>query len=385
MLTQQLQNELLQRKTNSLYRQRQRVAKKQAPFLTLNNQIFLSFTSNDYFGLNQHPELIRAAQQAINQFGIGGAGSNLVYGHTFLHQELEEKLAEQFGFEKAIIFPSGYHANLAAISSLLKPKDVIFADYQIHASLIDGCLNSRARLQRYEHNNTKKLDEMLNACLAKSKWIISDGVFSTNGDLAPLPTLIALKKKHHAFLFIDDAHGIGCMGKQGGGVLDYYNIDTNEVDLLTGSFAKAFGTQGGFIAGKQETIEYIMQFARPYIYTNALPAHMVAATLISLEILKNESGRRDVLSELITYFRLRAQELKLPFFSSETPIQALRIGNSSKALTISEKLKSYGILVAVMRPPTVPRHQDLLRISLTTHHTKEHIDQLLTHLTSLMT
>src|SRR3990167_3675424 len=375
MLEQRIKKELQHRYQTHLYRDKKIVTQKKSAITVMNSRSYLSFCSSDYLGLSQHPKTIQAAKDAIDHYGAGSTGSNLLSGHTAIHQQLEEELAEFTGFDKVILFPSGYHANLAAISTLIKPSDNIFGDKEIHASLIDGCLLSRAKLQRYPHQDINKLNQLLVNNKIQNRWIITDGLFSMRGDLAPLPELIQLSKKYNSYLLVDDAHGIGCIGKEGRGTMEYFNVKASEITLLTASFAKSFGSCGGFIASSKNIIGHLIQFARPYIYSNALSAIHAASSLASLEIIKNEPWRRETLKELISYFKNCAQQLGIKLFPSETPLQIIPIGNSQKVIKVSEKLKQQGILVASMRPPTVPKNGDLLRMSLTTYHTKSNIQQ----------
>lgn len=377
MLEERLQNELEQREQQHLYRYRKLISAKHDSHATIEGNKFLSFCTNDYLGLAEHPKVVKSAINAIERFGVGGAGSNLVSGHTELHQQLEDELTKLTGFQKVILFPSAYHANIAATSTLVKRSDVIFADKDIHASLIDGCILSRAHLKRYTHNDTDNLESLLQHYNAKNKWIITDGLFSTKGDTADLKKIIPLTEQYNANLILDDAHALGCLGKTGAGTLEYFDLPIKSNILLTGSFAKTFGTSGGFIAGNTTQIEHLIQFSRPYIYSNALPAAIVASTLTSLEIIKNEKWRREYLSDLIAYFQTQAAKLKLPVILTRNPIQSLLIGDSKHVMDITEKLKNQGILVSPMRPPTVKKNEDIIRISLTTHHTKKDIENLL--------
>jgi 8-amino-7-oxononanoate synthase len=288
------------------------------------------------------------------------------------------------GRDRALLFSTGYMANLAVISSLLGKKDFIFEDKLNHASLLDGGLLSGARFQRFLHNDINSLEEKLNRAGEGRKLIVVDSVFSMDGDLAPLPQLAVLAKKHQAWLMADDAHGIGVLGKNGAGCAEHFGLSQQDLPILMGTMGKALGSFGAFVAGSEELIETLIQFARPYIYTTALPPAVAAATLASLKIIEQDTGRRAHLAELIARFKQGAGSLGLPLMDSETAIQPLLIGDSERALLMSEQLTARGFMIGAIRPPTVPRNTARLRITLSAAHTQQQVQQLLDALGEVM-
>lgn len=337
----------------------------------------LHFCGNNYLGLSQHPDVISAFKNGADHYGVGSGASHLLSGHTYAHHALEEELAEFMGYPRTLLFSSGYMANLGVITTLLKKSDAIFEDRLNHSSLIDAGKSCKATFKRYPHNNIQHLENLLIHSQAKQKMIVSDGVFSMEGDIAPLPELISLSKKFSTLLMIDDAHGIGVLGKKGKGTLEHTQSTQKDIHILMGTLGKAFGTIGAFVAGSNDLIEALIQFSRHYIYTTALPPAIAEATRVSLRLIQKESWRRESLSHLITYFKNQAQHLNLPFQFSITPIQTLILGSAEHTMRVSESLKSKGIRVDAIRPPTVPPNQSRLRISFNTHHTKKQIDYLL--------
>jgi 8-amino-7-oxononanoate synthase len=344
------------------------------------NKDYLAFTNNDYLGLSHHPNVIQAAQQAAEEYGVGSTASHTLGGHCEAHEELEHALAAFTQRSAALVFSTGFMANLGTISALMSAQDHIFADRLVHASIIDGIHLSKARLTRYHHNNMEHLQLKLSRYTEGHKLIVSDGVFSMDGDIAPMPELIAIAQKNQAWLMIDDAHGLGVLGKNGGGCCEQFNLTENEVPILVGTLSKALGCFGGFVAGSKVLIESIKQFARAYMFTTALPPLLARASLASLEIIKTETWRREYLQELINYFRTRAAEINLPLMPSATPIQPILIGDNLRVLEIQQQLREQGILVAAIRPPTVPANTARLRVSLNALHTRADVDRLITAL-----
>jgi 8-amino-7-oxononanoate synthase len=341
---------------------------------------YLAFISNDYLGLANHPDLISAVQKATSTYGVGSGASHAVSGHCNVHEELEQALATFTNRPAALVFSSGYMANLGIISALLNEKDSVFADRLVHASLIDGVRLSGARLVRYQHNNATNLKNKLPRYQQGQALIISDGVFSMDGDIAPIPELAQLAEEHNAALLIDDAHGFGVLGKNGAGSCEYYNLNNNAVPILMGTLSKAFGCFGAFVVGSKPLIDTLRQFCRTYMYTTALPPLLAQASLVSLELVKKETWRREHLQQLITYFQQRANELQLPIMPSLTAIQPLLVGDNQRVIQLQEALKQRGFLVGAIRPPTVPVNTARLRVSLNVLHTQNDIDNLLTAL-----
>ena len=376
-LTARLATGLAARQQQHLYRTRRVIDGAQDVELISDGKPQLSFCSNDYLGLANHPALIKAMQAGAERYGVGSGASHLVSGHSHAHHALEEALAEFTQRPRALLFSSGYMANLGVISALTTKHDTIHEDRLNHASLIDAARLSGATMRRYPHNDVDALATRLDKNSNGYPLIITDGVFSMDGDIAPLPQLATLVSKHNSTLMVDDAHGIGVIGKNGRGTVEHHNLSENDVPILVGTLGKAFGTAGAFVAGSEELIETLIQQARTYIYTTALPPAIAHATLTSLKLIEIEAWRREHLQTLIKLFKDGAAQLGFNIMPSNTPIQPLIIGDSDKALRISEALQQLGILVSAIRPPTVPDGTARLRITFSANHTEKHIDQLL--------
>ena len=376
-----LATELDTLKEKNLFRSRKLLSTAQQIEPVINGQKVLSFCSNDYLGLANHPKLVESFMQATTKYGVGAGASHLITGHHVCHAKLEEELAEFLGCEKVLLFSTGYMANLGVVTTLGSRNSIIFADKLNHASLNDAAIQSRAKLKRYEHLNTKQLEELIVDSEINNKLILTDGVFSMDGTVTPVSKLQSISNKYRATLIIDDAHGIGVLGKLGKGSTEDKLINEN---ILIGTLGKAFGTFGAFVAAKQEIIEWIIQRAHSYIYTTALPPAIAEATRTSLQLIKTESWRRENLLKLTEYFRESCKQKNIPLSSSNTPIQPIIIGKNKDALKVSEELLKSGILVPTIRPPTVPQNTARLRVSLCTFHTKEHIDQLTLALEQLL-
>lgn len=364
-------------KENGLLRQRRIVQGPQGTTITINNKQYLSFCSNDYLGLANHPQLAAAATQAIATSGIGSGASHLITGHNEWHHRLEEELAQFLGRSRVLLFSTGYMANLGVVSALTDRHSTLYADRLNHASLIDAATLARAKCLRYQHGDMQQLAQLLRKNSGQQDFIISDGVFSMDGDLAPLDQLAQLARQHQACLMIDDAHGIGVLGENGKGCAEHFGLDEHDLPLLVGTLGKAFGSFGAFVAGSADHIETLIQKSRSYIYTTALPPAIAAASLASLHLILSEQWRRDALFENIAYFKSAAQRLELNLLPSSTPIQALIIGEPQHALKLSAQLEEQGILVSAIRPPTVPEGSSRLRITLSATHNKDDIDTLM--------
>lgn len=361
----------------SLYRSLFIVNKKQGSYWQYNNKNLISFINNDYLGLSMHPEVVEAFQEGAKRYGVGSGASALLGGYHASHQALEEALADFLGQEKALIFPTGHMANLALFTSFMDANTDLFIDRLNHASSLDGARFSGAKFVRYQHRDTVNLEKKLSASQKENKWIASDSVFSMDGDLAPLPELIALAKKYHAEIILDDAHGIGVLGQHGRGLFEYFNADPKDISLHMGTLGKAFGCAGAFVAADAVLIEHLIQFSRSYIYTTALAPSVACAALKSLELIKQEFWRREYLQLLAKKFQRAMKELQLNCLPSQTPIQAICFGEASQALSVGEALLSKGILVGVIRPPTVPQGTSRLRINLSAYHSESDLDYLI--------
>jgi len=382
---QQLQQQLNERKINSLYRSRRVVDGAQDVTISVKGNKVLNFCSNDYLGLANHPEVISAFKSGANKFGVGSGSAHLVTGHLSVHHELEQQLAEFVKRPRALLFSTGYMANLGVVSALLSKNDCVYQDKLNHASLIDAAQLSTAKFKRYFHNDFSNLDKKLSESDSTAfKLIVSDGVFSMDGDVVALDKMIAIAQKHKAAILIDDAHGLGVTGVTGRGTLEQFDATLDDVPILMGTLGKAFGTFGAFIAGSDTLIESLIQQARSYIYTTALPPALASATLASLKLVVNEQWRRDFLHERILQFKKGAAQLGLNLMPSDTAIQPLLIGSSELAIKISQSLEAQGILIPAIRPPTVPNNSARLRITLCANHTEEHINTLLSSLEQLL-
>ncbi|WP_313280013.1 8-amino-7-oxononanoate synthase [Stutzerimonas balearica] len=371
-----LQARLAARRAEHLYRQRPLLASPQGPEVVVDGQRLLNFCSNDYLGLANHPEVIRAMQNGVAKWGVGGGASHLVIGHSGPHHELEEALAEFTGRPRALLFSTGYMANLAAVTALVGQGDTVLEDRLNHASLLDAGLLSGARFSRYLHNDAESLGKRLGKAEG-STLVVTDGVFSMDGDLAELPALCAQARRHGAWMMVDDAHGFGALGASGAGVVEHFGLELDDVPVLVGTLGKAFGTAGAFVAGSDELIETLIQFARPYIYTTSQPPAVACATLKSMELLRSEGWRREHLQRLVARLREGAAQIGLTLMDSPTPIQPVLIGDSARALRLSALLRERGILVGAIRPPTVPAGSARLRITLSAAHSEAQLERLL--------
>jgi 8-amino-7-oxononanoate synthase len=371
-----LDRRLAERREQALYRQRPLLEGPQGPEVVVDGQPLLAFCNNDYLGLANHPDVIAALQNGAERWGVGGGASHLVIGHSGPHHALEEALAAFTGRPRALLFSTGYMANLAAVTALVGRGDTVLEDRLNHASLLDAGLLSGARFSRYLHNDPASLASRLDKAEGNT-LVVTDGVFSMDGNVAALPALAEAARQKGAWLMVDDAHGFGPLGKQGGGVAEYFGLGMDEVPVLVGTLGKAFGTAGAFVAGSHELIETLIQFARPYIYTTSQPPAVACATLKALELLQAESWRREHLAALIQRFRSGAQVIGLSLMDSFTPIQPILVGSSERALAFSAALKRHGILVTAIRPPTVPNNSARLRVTLSAAHSEQHVDRLL--------
>jgi len=368
----------------SLYRRRRVVEGPQDVSLTVDGRTLINFCSNDYLGLAHHPEVVSAFKAGVDRYGVGSGSAHLVCGHSRAHHALEDALAEFTGRERALLFSTGYMANLGVISALVGRHDSVFEDKLNHASLLDGGLLSRARFKRYRHADVADLAAALSSQRHERSLIVSDGVFSMDGDLAPLPALAELAHRHGAGLLIDDAHGFGVLGRQGGGIVEHFGLSQADVPILIGTLGKAFGTFGAFVAGREELIEFLIQKARSYVFTTAMPAAVAEATLASLKLLREDEDRREGLHALIRRFKTGAEQLALPLLPSDTAIQPIMLGDSVRAVTASEALLEKGFWVSAIRPPTVPAGTARLRITLSANHRPEQIDALLDALSEVL-
>jgi 8-amino-7-oxononanoate synthase len=376
-LDQALAADLAEREANHLYRRRRISDGPQGTEMMVDGRPLLNFCSNDYLGLANHPEVIAAFKRGADRYGVGSGAAHLVNGHSTAHHALEEALAEFTERPRALLFSTGYMANLGVVSALAGIGDAVFEDRLNHASLLDAALLSRARLARFAHGDTDALRTRISENGAQRKLVLTDGVFSMDGDLAPLPELVSVCREHDGWLMVDDAHGLGVLGREGRGTIDHFDLNHKDVPILMGTLGKAFGTFGAFVAGSHNLIETLIQQARSYIYTTATPPAVAEATLASLKLVRREEWRREHLRALIKRFRTGAEQLGLQLMDSPTPIQPLLVGESSTAVAMSRALEARGILISAIRPPTVPDGSARLRITFSAAHKEEHVDLLL--------
>lgn len=364
------------RRDAQLYRQRPLLQSPQGPQVVVDGEPLLAFCNNDYLGLANHPEVIRAWQAGAERWGVGGGASHLVIGHSAPHHELEEALAEFTGRPRALLFSNGYMANLGAVTALAGQGDTVLEDRLNHASLLDAGLLSGARFSRYLHNDVQSLISRLDKATGDT-LVVTDGVFSMDGDIADLPALARTARAKGAWLMVDDAHGFGPLGASGAGIVEHFGLGLDDVPVLIGTLGKSFGTAGAFVAGSEELIETLIQFARPYIYTTSQPPALACATLKSLQLLRSEHWRREHLAHLIRVFREGATQIGLTLMDSFTPIQPILIGDAGRALQLSRLLREKGLLVTAIRPPTVPAGGARLRVTLSAAHSEDQVRLLL--------
>ena len=379
----QLEQNLADRKAQNLWRERRQVTSAPGRQVSIDGQSFLNFCGNNYLSLSDHPDLIAAATAATKQFGVGTTGSHLIVGHTEIHHRLEEKLASFLGAEKALIFSTGYMANLAIPATFLGRNDLIIQDRLNHASIIDAAQMCRAKLRRYSHVAVGDAKQLLSQSAPhQRKMLITDGVFSMDGNLAPLKQLHQSCLTYESVMVVDDAHGFGVVGERGRGSLSHFQLQPTGNVLMLGTLSKAVGSFGAFVAGDSVYIDTLLQHARSFIYTTALPCSATAAAIKAIELLETESWRQEKLIENIALFRDLARAAGIPFTDTTTPIQPVIVGKNESALQIADHLKQSGVLAIAIRPPTVPVDQSRIRITLMTDHTETDIRYLVEKLST---
>lgn len=362
---------LSHRKEAQLLRSRQLNKSTCVGRLSVAGKAYLNFSSNDYLGLANDEQLIEAWQQGAQYYGVGSGASPLVTGHCCAHQELEQHLCDWLGFEAAILFNSGFSANQAIIKALLSKEDLLLQDKLNHASLIEAGMMSEVKMKRFLHNDVQSLEKYLQIP-AKNKLVVTEGVFSMDGDMAPIGQISQVANKHQAWLMLDDAHAIGVLGSQGQGSLE----NPQHVQIYMATFGKALGVGGAFIAGSQALIDYLINFARSYIYSTAMPPAMAYTVSQSINMVRQQTWRREKLQENIALFKQKCSQLPVQLLASDTAIQPILLGSAEKALNMSELLKKQGYWVSAIRPPTVPNNTARCRITLSASHSSADIAQL---------
>jgi len=365
-----------QRKVDGLLRQRRLLDSPQAEHIVANNEHFLSFCSNDYLGLANHPDLIATMQSAAQASGVGSGASNLITGHHRYHDNLEKQLAKFVQMPAALLFSTGYMANIGVISALMGRNDAVFADKLNHACLNDGAFLSRATFHRFPHNDVVALEALLKTSTAKHKLIAADAVFSMDGDISPLPEYLSLCEKYDAYLYVDDAHGFGVLGEHGQGTLNHFKLKSPRI-IMMATLGKAAGVAGAFVAGEQVVIEYLIQKANSYVYSTPAPPALSATLSASVNLIEQGDHLRSHLRTLIAYLKDNLNCKKWQLMPSDTAVQPLVVGGNHEALALSEYLQSCGVLVPAIRPPTVRVGTSRLRISLSAAHSIEDIQKLI--------
>ena len=387
-LQETLRRRLAERREQGLYRQLKTLSAAPTPLAEVDGRQLLAFSSNDYLGLASHPHVI-AAQQAGAALGAGATASHLVNGHLRIHAQLQVKIAAVTGREAALVFSSGYMANVGTICALVARGDTIISDKLNHASLIDGARLSRADSLRFGHNDLEGLERQLRRAAKSTGNILVavDGVYSMDGDCAPLAEIAVLCREHGAWLMVDEAHGFGVMGSEdfpAAGSVAQAGLSQDEAPVVMGTLGKAAGNAGAFIAGSRELVDYLVQFARPYIYTTGMPPAVAAGALAALELMEREPEHRRQLQRNIDCFRSGAKALGLPLTESASAIQPVLLGCEDRVMRAAAALQHRGFLVGAIRPPTVPAGTARLRITLSAGHSETQIDELLKALAEVL-
>lgn len=372
----ELHNELNERAAQGLLRRRPTLHSPQSPHISEDGKEYLSFCSNDYLGLANHPQLIAALQQGAQQWGGGAGAAHLVSGHFDPHQQLEQRLAAFVCKPAALLFSTGYMANLGMVQALAGKDDTVFADKLNHASLNEAMLLSRANVRRYRHSDMAQLGRLMAETRGGRKLVVTDAVFSMDGDIALLPELLAQCEQHDAWLLVDDAHGFGVLGEQGRGSLSHFELNSPRI-IYMATLGKAAGVFGAFVAAEQIVIDTLINHARSYVYTTATPPALSVALMQGLQLIEQGDALRAHLHQLIAKLRAGLNDLPWPLMPSDTAIQPLLIGDNRQALALSEGLRERGIRVAAIRPPTVPQDTARLRITLSAAHTTADVTRLI--------
>jgi 8-amino-7-oxononanoate synthase len=375
-----IDDELERLKSEGLYRELKVVEEGQGARVKINGREVIQLSSNNYLGLAAHPELKKAASSAIEKYGCGSGASRLISGNLKLHEKLEEKISSFKGTESSLLFNSGYTANLGVISSLCGRGDIIFSDKLNHASIIDGCLLSGAEIKRYPHKDIDALERFLKSTHTpihsgdKKRLIVTDGVFSMDGDIAPLREIIKLAKDYSVLVMLDDAHATGVLGKKGRGTAEHLGLDEG-IDIVMGTFSKALGSFGGFIAGRRGIREFLINKARSFIYTTSLPPSVIASSIRAIEIVVEEGNHlRDSLWRNVNYLKEGLKNMGFDTMKSQSHIIPVFIGDADKSMEMSRMLLKEGVFVQGIRPPTVPQGKSRLRVTVTSSHSMDDIN-----------
>jgi len=379
-----ISDELGKIKESGLYRELKVVGNAQDTRIDIEGKTYLSFCSNNYLGLANHPSVVNAVKKAVDEYGWGACASRLVSGNMTLHEALEKEISRFKMKDAAIVFPTGYMANLGVISSLVSGGDLVVSDKLNHASIIDGCRLSGAVFRVYAHCNMEKLENILKKSSKYNRiLIVTDSVFSMDGDLAPLPDIVRIAKKYNAMVMVDEAHGTGVFGENGRGVVEHFNLD-KEVDVVMGTLSKAIGSLGGYVSGDEDLISYLRNKARPFMYTTALPPAVSAASIAGINLIQEDPSLRETLWNNVRCIKERLGSLGIDMISSQSQIIPLLIGDTQKTVDISKLLYERGILIPAIRPPTVPANSSRLRMTVMSSHTQADLESLFNALREVM-
>ncbi|MBT7591956.1 MAG: 8-amino-7-oxononanoate synthase [Candidatus Scalindua sp.] len=378
-----ISDELNKIRETGLYRELKVIGNAQDSHIEIEGKTFLSFCSNNYLGLANNPSVVKAVKDAVEEYGWGAGASRLVSGNMTLHETLENVISRFKGKEAALVFPTGYMANLGAISSLVSKGDLVICDKLNHASIIDGCRLSGADFRVYAHCDMEKLENILRkSSRYNRKLIVTDSVFSMDGDLAPLPDIVRIADKYKAMVMVDEAHGTGVFGRNGRGVVEHFNLN-NEIDIVMGTLSKAIGSLGGYVTGDNDLINYLRNKARSFMYTTALPPAVCAASIAAINLIKGDPSIRESLWHNVRFINDNLKLLNFNLISSESPIIPILVGDAQKAVDMSKLLYERGILIPAIRPPTVPANSSRLRMTVMSTHTKEDLERLLEALSEI--
>ena len=372
-----ISDELKNIKEAGLYRKLNVVGSAQGTYLKINGREYLSFCSNNYLGLANNPLVVKAVKDAVEKYGWGAGASRLVSGNMELHEALEDEISRFKGKEASIVFSTGYMANIGAISSFVSKGDLVICDKLNHASIIDGCRLSGADFRVYPHCDIEKLENILRKSAKYShKLIVTDTVFSMDGDLAPLPDIVRIASKYKAMVMVDEAHGTGVFGEKGSGVVEHFNL-SKKINIVMGTLSKAVGSMGGYVSGEAGLIDFLRNKARSFMYTTALPPAVCAASIAGIKLIQKDHSLRTSLWHNVRYLNEKLKLLDFNVISSESPIIPILIGDAKKAVNVSKFLHKEGILIPAIRPPTVPARSSRLRMTVMSTHTKEDMERLL--------
>jgi len=367
---------LKETKEKGLYRELRYIETAQTPRVKIEGKDLILLGSNNYLGLCDDSRLKKVAIDAINKYGVGSGGSRLTTGSYDIHKELEEKIASFKGTEASLVFNTGYMANIGIITSLCDRNSVIFCDRLNHASIIDGCRLSGAKLIRYKHCDMNDLLDKINKYKGSNNLIVTDGVFSMDGDIAPLPDIVKIAKEYNIMTMVDDAHATGILGKKGSGTSSYFGLD-NEIDIMMGTLSKAVASEGGYVAGKKDLIDYLRNYARSFVYSTALSPSTIAVSIKALEIIEKDEESRVKLLKMSDWFQKELEIAGFNLIRTKTPIIPIMVGQADKAVEFSKGLLEEGVYIPAIRPPTVPEGTSRLRISLMATHSQQDLEEAL--------